>query len=102
MAREHPLLQTRLGVVESAAIAAAESRRLSPLDRLLRVELEECHARLSEALWDADADPGRAVELFEAMTTDGSLERWEDEERAERARSRDPDASLGAGDAVRG
>jgi tRNA-dihydrouridine synthase 3 len=102
MAREHPLLQTRLGVVESAAIAAAEARHLSPLDRLLRVELEECHARLSEALWDADQDVGRAVELFEAMTTDGSLERWEAEERAERARSRDPDASLGAGDTIRG
>jgi tRNA-dihydrouridine synthase 3 len=102
MAREHPLLQTRLGVVESAAIAAAEARHLSPLDRLLRVELEECHARLSEALWDADQDVGRAVELFQAMTTDGSLERWEAEERAERARSRDPDASLGAGDTIRG
>ena len=102
MAREHPLLQTRLGVVESAAVAKAEASDLSPLDRLLRVELEECHDRLSEALWDADADVGRAVELFEAMTTDGSLERWEAEERAERARRRDPDASLGAGDAVRG
>ena len=102
MAREHPLLQTRLGVVESAAIAAAEAKDLSPLDRLLRVELEECHARLSEALWDADSDVGRAVELFEVMTTDGSLERWEAEECAMRARRRDPDASLGAGEAVRG
>jgi tRNA-dihydrouridine synthase 3 len=101
MAREHPLLQTRLGIVESASL---ESRRkdLSPTDRLLRVELEEAHVRLSEALWDADGDAGRAVELFRDMTTDGSLDRWEAEEQEARARSRDPDAAMGGGDAIRG
>ena len=64
MAREHPLLQTRLGVVESAAIAAAESRAACRRWTGSCAWSWRSHARLSEALWDADAGPGRAVELF--------------------------------------
>ena len=68
----------------------------------MRLELEETHVALSNALWVADGDVGKALELCVAMTTDGSLDRWEDEERKLRSESRDPDGAMGGGDGIRG
>jgi tRNA-dihydrouridine synthase 3 len=97
---EHPLLQTRLDKITNEAIVRGALAAPSRLDRLLQLELEEVHVALSLALWDAEGDVGRAVELCDAMSKDGSLERWEEEERKLRSESRDPDA--GIGDEMRG
>ena len=102
MAKTHPLLQTRLGIVTQTATERGELAEPSPLERLMRLELEETHVALSNALWVADGDVGKALELCVAMTTDGSLDRWEDEERKLRSESRDPDGAMGGGDAIRG
>ena len=71
MAAEHPLLQTRLGIVESES--SVKEAELSRLERILRSESEEAHAALSAALWDADGDVARAAELCEAV---GAEARW--------------------------
>jgi|TARA_B110000240_G_scaffold79924_1_gene91140 tRNA-dihydrouridine synthase 3 len=97
---EHPLLQTRLDKITNEAIVRGALAAPSRLDRLLQLELEETHVALSLALWDAEGDVGRALELCDAMSKDGSLERWEEEERKLRSESRDPDA--GIGDEMRG
>ena len=95
MASEHPLLQTRLGIV--AAAEQASGADLPRMERLLRCESEEAHVRLSEALWDADGSLDKALELFETIANDGSLERWEAE-----AAASDRDNGMGGGDAIRG
>ena len=102
MAAEHPLLQTRLGIVESES--SVKEAELSRLERILRSESEEAHAALSRALWDADGDVARAAELCEAVGAGGALERWEAEEAARRMGSRDGGgaATMGGGDTVRG
>lgn len=102
MAAEHPLLQTRLGIVESESLV--KEAELSRLERILRSESEEAHAALSAALWDADGDVARAAELCEAVGAGGALERWEAEEAARRMGSRDGGgaATMGGGDTVRG
>ena len=95
MASEHPLLQTRLGIV-----AAAEEKLgadLPKIERLLRCESEEAHLRLSEALWDSDGSLDKAMELFESIAHDGSLERWEAE-----AAASDRDNGMGGGDTMQG
>ena len=95
MASEHPLLQTRLGIV-----AAAEEKSgadLPKIERLLRCESEEAHLRLSEALCDADGSLEKAMELFESIAHDGSLERWEAE-----AAASDRDNGMGGGDTMQG
>ena len=71
-------------------------------ERLLRIESEEAHERLSAALWDAEGSAEAAVEAFMAIADDGSLERWEAEAAEERSRGRGDDQGMGGGDTIRG
>lgn len=98
MAAEHPLLQTRLGIVAAAEETAAGD--LPKLERLLRCELEEAHEAMSAALWDANGDLAVAVAALNTVA-DASLGRWEAEEAEARSNDRG-ERSIGAGDAIRG
>ena len=102
MASRYPLLQTRLGIVAAKEVEGMDGDELPALERLLRCESEEAHARMSEALWDALGSVERAVELFEDIAKDGSLERWEREAEVARRSGRGGDEGMGGGDAIRG
>jgi hypothetical protein len=99
MAAEHPLLQTRLGIVSAVQETATED--LPRLERLLRCESAEAHERMSKALWEAEGSVESAVAALEAIAGNGSLERWE-AEAAEGGGDRRDDQGMGGGDAIRG
>jgi len=105
MAVEHPLLQTRVGIVTAAE--ELDVADLRSLERLLRCENEDAHERICLALWHADGSVTAAVAALEEIAGDGSLERWDAEAMEEKSReTRGGDERLGGGErepwAIRG